>query len=174
MELIQTQIIASAQSSFVFTNIPQTFDDLLVKFSLRAATGTGHYLDVELDLNGESSRTWRGLYAITPTPDSNSGNFNIAAAMNGNTTNINTFSNGEIYLPNYRSTSVKSISSDYVAENNSTTQFNVSIGANVITNGAAVSQITLRDGFGTANFATNSSVSLYGITRGSFGGVIVS
>jgi hypothetical protein len=173
MTLIETKTLGSAQAQIVFTAIPQTFDDLVVKLSLRAATGTGHYLDIEMDFNGESARAYRSLYAIGTTAASGFGSFNIVAGANGNGSTANTFSNAEVYVPNYTSTAIKSLSCDGVAENNSS-QYFVAIAANSITNSTAVTEITLRDAFGSINFATGSSVSLYGIKKGSSGGVVVS
>jgi hypothetical protein len=163
MKLIATQTLDSAQPSITFGNIPQNFTDLFINLSLRANSGTTHYLDVELDFNNETASQWRGLYATGTTPGTNSGSFNIAAGMNGNITTANTFSNCQIYVPNYSSTGLKSISSDFMAENNSSTEFLLSVAANAITNSASVTQITIRDAFGSANFAAGSTASLYGI-----------
>jgi hypothetical protein len=174
MTLIETKTLGSAQAQIVFTAIPQTFDDLVVKLSLRAATGTGHYLDVEMDFNGESARAYRSLYTVGTTAASGFGSFNIVAGANGNGSTTNTFSNAEVYVPNYTSTAIKSLSCDGVAENNSSTQYFLAIAANSITNSTAVTEITLRDAFGSVNFATGSSVSLYGIKKGTDGIVVVS
>jgi hypothetical protein len=174
MTLIETKTLSSAQAQIVFTAVPQTFDDLVVKLSLRAATGTGHYLDVEMDFNGESARAYRGLYSISLTPASGQGSFNIVAGANGNGSTANTFSNAEVYVANYTSTAVKSLSCDGAAANNSGSQFFLALAANSITNSTAVTEITIRDAFGSVNFATGSSVSLYGIKKGTDGIVVVS
>jgi hypothetical protein len=174
MKLIESKTLGSAQAQIQFTSIPQTYDDLLVKLSLRANSGTGHYLDIEVDFNGESARAWRGLYALGSSPASGTGSFNIVAGANGNGSTANTFSNAEFYVPNYKSTAVKCISSDGVAENNSGSLWFLAIAANSITNSTAVTEITLRDAFGSVSFAAGSMVSLYGITKGSDGIVTTS
>jgi hypothetical protein len=169
MRLIETKTLTSAQTSIEFINIPQIFDDLFIKLSLRAATGTSYYLDVGVFVNNQTSTAWRGLYAVNTSPATNAGNFNISSVMNGITTTSNTFSNSEIYIPSYRSTGTKLIISDSVAENNSSTQYVLNLSVNSIVNSAAITQITIQDAFGSASFDTNSSVSLYGITKGSDG-----
>ena len=87
----------------------------------------------------------------------------------------NTFSSGAMYVPNYRSGTSKSVSIDSVSESNATGTFDwwVNIGANLWADNAAITKITITPS-GGHNFVQHSSASLYGITAGSSGGVVVS
>jgi hypothetical protein len=162
--------ISSPQSSIVFSNIPQLYDDLVIKASLKDS-GSNPYADIDITLNGESSRSWRSLYYVPSSVASNqSGSFNIV----GNSSGVMAFSNMEIYIPNYKSTQQKSISSENVVPNNSASQYLMSISSNLITNSMAINSITLFHTFATFNFVQYSSATLYGITKGSSGGVTVS
>jgi hypothetical protein len=173
MQVIQHQELASSQASITFSSIPQTYTDLLLVCSLRVASGTSYYWDLDLNFKGESARAWRGLYALNTSPASSSStSFNIVGGANGNNSTASTFNNTSIYIPNYTSTGVKSISSDSVAENNSSSEFFLQINANTITNSAAVDTVTLA--VSGNSFAQYSSATLYGILAGSSGGVTVS
>lgn len=165
--LIGKQTVGAAgTTSVVFSNIPQTYTDLLVKMSART-NDAGNYNDVDMDFNGESSRQWRGLYAVTTSAaSSTSTGFNIIGPANGAGSTASTFSNSETYIPNYTSTGVKSLSSDGVAENNSSSNWNTSFAANTITNSAAVTSITITP-FSGNSFQQYSTFYLYGISNSS-------
>jgi hypothetical protein len=162
-EAIATVTVGSGgTSSITFSSIPQTYTDLLIKLSSRTGEAA-IYTDTDITFNSESARQWRGLYAVTTTPGtSSSTGFNIIGPSTGANSTASTFSNVEIYIPNYTSTAVKSLSSDGVSENNSSSNFNVSFAANTITNGAAVTQITLVP-FSSQSFVQYSTATLYGI-----------
>jgi len=180
MKLIESKTLATAAAQIEFTSIPQTYTDLVLKYSLRSSARTSpaseYYEDIDITFNGESARTFRGLYAINTTPASGSlTTFNIVGFSNGYASTSNTFSNGEIYIPNYTTTGVKSLSNDAIAENNSGSQFSLTIAANTITNSAAVTTITIFMPFSAgSNFVSGSMISLYGILKGSDGIVTTS
>lgn len=165
--LIGKQTVGAAgTTSVVFSNIPQTYTDLLVKMSART-NDAGNYNDVDMDFNGESSRQWRGLYAVTTSAASSSStSFNIIGPANGAGSTASTFSNSETYIPNYTSTGVKSLSSDGVAENVSSSNWNTSFAANTITNSAAVTSITITP-FSGNSFQQYSTFYLYGVSNSS-------
>ena len=73
-----------------------------------------------------------------------------------------TFTNSEIYIPNYAGSSNKSISTDSVTENNATQAY-ASLVANLWSNTAAITSITLFGG--TGNFAEHSTAYLYGVSN---------
>lgn len=167
IELIaQERVQSSSQNDIVFSNIPQDKTDLLLLCSLRTSTGN-YYADIDIDFNGESAKQWRGFYAISNSPSSNSltNNINIIGPAAGPNVTANGFSLLELYIPNYTSSNVKVLNSNGVAPNFSTTQYNLSYAANSITNSAAVSTITLY----RAALLFGSTVYLYGITAGSDG-----
>jgi hypothetical protein len=172
--IAHTEVGASGVSQIQFQNISQNYDDLVIKLSLRT-NSSNFYEDIDMTFNGESARAWRSLYYVpTSVASSNSTSFNIVAQAPGTSATSSTFNNAEIYIPNYKSTAVKSMSSDSVLESNSSTNYALLIAANTITNGTAVNEITLFCAFNAFNFVQYSSATLYGITKGSSGGVTVS
>jgi hypothetical protein len=74
----------------------------------------------------------------------------------------NTFSNGAVYIPNYAGSAHKSVSWDYVTENNSTTADQMIL-AGVWADTAAITSITLALPSGV--FTQHSTASLYTITK---------
>ena len=153
---------AGGASTITFSSIPGTYTDLLIKCGLRT-NESAIYTDIDITFNSESARQWRGLYAVTTSAGSStSTGFNIAATAVAANSTASTFSNCDIYIPNYTSTAVKNISGEGAAENNSTTNFNINISANTITNGAAITSIDLVP-FGGNSFVQYSTAYLYGI-----------
>ena len=158
---------AAGASSVSFTGIPQTgYTDLVVKASLRntAASTLVYY-----SFNGNaSSRTARLLYgdgsaAGSVTYDNTDPRVMI---MPESGYTANTFSNGEMYIPNYTGSANKSWSSDSVQENNATLAYQFLM-AGLWSNTAAINAISIgsvidSDG-ATVNFAQHSTAHLYGI-----------
>lgn len=168
------EVPAGGQSSIVFNNVPQLYDDLVIKASLRT-TSTNIYDDLDITFNGETARTWRGFYYVPSSVATNgSSAFNIVAQTPGGVLAESVFNNMELYIADYKSTGVKIISSEGVVPNASSSQYMMVINSNSVTNSAAVETITLSHAFGTYTFVQYSSATLYGITKGSSGGVTVS
>jgi hypothetical protein len=151
-------------ASIDFTSIPSTFTDLCVKLSLRAST-----LDVNKDcyitLNGSTS-SFSGRYLQGNSTAA--GSFTLARYIGnvpdaGATTS--TFSNGEIYIPNYAGSSNKSFSIDTVQENNSSTTGTalVQFIAGLWSNTAAITSLSVAPSAGT--FVQYSTATLYGIKK---------
>jgi hypothetical protein len=73
----------------------------------------------------------------------------------------NTFSNADIYIPNYTSSNAKSVSVDGVTENNAT-EASATLTAGLSTDTAAITSITVI-ALSSGTIATNSTFTLYGI-----------
>lgn len=158
-ELIASTTLGSSAASIDFTSIPSTFQNLILKYSIRSATGGVGY--VKLTLNGStSSFSGKGLEG-NGTGVSLSGTGNFAGVFCGSTDTANTFSNGEIYFPNYASSSYKSFSSDSATETNATESY-LELIAGLWSNTAAITSISLNLST-SANIAQYSSAYLYGI-----------
>jgi hypothetical protein len=171
--LIAHQELASTQSAIIFSSIPATFTDLLVVASLRA-NGTLAFVDGQLRFNGSTSGySFRNLYGTGSSAASGSGttesHFFDTNAGRGSS---NTFASVQIYIPNYRTSNNKSFSSDSVEEANGTSAFQ-GIHAGLWSDSAAINSIGLYDSNGNS-WVQFSSATLYGITAGSSGGVVVS
>ena len=179
MQVIQHQELASAQASITFTSIPSTFTDLYLVLSGRNST-TSDEIFVRFNSDSGSNYSWRRLQGTgaAALSDSSAGYggvyltgfyFTYPATISSFT--ANTFGSGNLYIPNYASSSAKSISSDAVNENNATTA-RQAITAGLWSGTAAISNISIDAVSG--NFVQYSSATLYGITKGSDGIVTVS
>jgi hypothetical protein len=156
------EVGSGGASSMIFSSIPQGYTDLKITFSARSeGTSTTAAL---LRLNGSSANgsnrglEGNGVTAITYVDSSQSYAGNIVP---GNYT-VNTFCNNEIYIPNYTSSNYKSSSVDTVTENVATIYALQNIQANLWSNTAAVTSISLIPN-GTNNFAQYTIATLYGI-----------
>lgn len=163
-------VTASTAAAIEFTSIPATYTDLMIKLSTRTtqsgvysagyisfndATGTNMYKD--RDLYGEGSGT----------PGSgNSTNNDYTSRISWTTANsatASTFGSSEVYVPNYASSTAKSISADTVSENNATAAI-AALGAGLFDNTNAITSFKIIPPTGT-NFLQHSSATLYGILK---------
>ena len=177
MQVIQHQELGSAQASIEFTSIPQTFTDLVIVTSFRTTATDAADSYIQFNTDTGSNYSFRRLYGEgsgSGQSDSVSGAATAGRVSRvvGNSYTSNTFSNDTIYIPNYKASTAKSISIDTVEENNATRSYQM-IYATAWTGTAAITSLKLQV-LGGVNFAQYSSATLYGITAGSSGGVVVS
>ena len=151
-------------SSIQFNNIPQIYTDLVIKTSVRTSySGVSDALKVSFN-GGTSNLSSRRLYGTGASAASTSSSTDSFADSGvGNTATSNTFSNGEIYIPNYTSSNYKSSSSDGVSENNATST-TVQMSANLWSNTAPITSISLTSE-GNGTIQQYSSATLYGIRK---------
>jgi len=152
---------AGGQSSISFTSIPSTFTDLVAVYSLRDSTGAGVYNDINITVNSQTAAAGRVLYTINGTSAASYSPTSVTVADNANASTANTFSNIQVYIPNYLSTGVKSASAEVAIENNAA-GCNLQLDAFTITNGAAITTLTIT---ALANFVQYSTATLYGISK---------
>ena len=163
--LEQITVGAAGASSVTFNSIPQTgYTDLVVKVSGRSTytSGTSALL---IAVNGLSS-VYSSRYLIGTGAAATSGTLaQYVGELDVATNTASTFSNHEIYLPNYASTSLtaKSYSVDSVTENNATTAYANLIAGLITTGASGISSITFTQS-AAANFAQYSTFSLYGVS----------
>jgi len=149
-------------ASIDFINIPQTYTDLIVKFSLRDSSNTGDVWDwLDLTFNSNTSNySARMVYGTGSATGSVSSTSQIRYAYYvASTSTASTFGNGEIYIPNYTGSNYKSISSDTVSENNATAAI-ATLQAGLWSNSSAINSISLKARIG---FAQYSTAHLYGV-----------
>ena len=168
MERIQTVTVGSGgAASIEFTNIPTTYDDLVIKVSARSTGGfVGNVVDSVIayfntDTSSTTNYTMRTLLGSGASASSDTTKRGGFVSGSGATTS--TFGNTEFYIPNYRSNANKSLSVDGVSENNATTAY-AGLQAVLWSNTAAITAITLKME-SASNFVQHSTASLYGITR---------
>jgi hypothetical protein len=161
---------SGGQAAIDFTAIPATFTDLVIKISARCDSTSGFPETVNLRFNGSSASeySWRGLFSVTGTPGSNSDTSATlirAGSVPSVAQTANTFSNTEIYIPNYLSSTNKSVSIDATSETNGSTNFTYSLimNAGVRNITAAITSINLT--LSAGNFVQHSTAYLYGVSN---------
>jgi hypothetical protein len=159
--LIQTQTVgAGGVASIDFTSIPQIYTDLLIVFSIRSTqtVGAGY---VTIKMNGVNTNlSSRFLYGNGSGQGSASSPSDYLGDIVGASATSNTFSNNQIYIPNYAGTTNKSFSSDSVTENNATGANQV-INAGLWAQTTAINAVSIVSTSGT--FVQYSTATLYGI-----------
>lgn len=173
--LIETKVVGTATNTLEFTGIPQSYTDLCILLSVRTSINDNiGYATIRVN-NSTSNWTSRWLQGNSSATVSASSSSAPDFFGSGNSTTANTFGNGMIYIPNYTAATNKSLSIDFVSENNSGAAFAAMqrIVAALWSDTTAISSFQLIADTGT-NLAVNTSVSIYGITKGSSGGVTVS
>jgi len=161
---------AAGASSVTFSGIPQTgYTDLVVKLSARQSSTSG-VMNIQFNGDTGSNYSYRtafgnGSSALSQSvsgttsigPGSNAGNVNWSA------TTSNTFSNFEIYIPNYAGSNFKSASIDSVVENNATVGYQL-LEAALWSSTAAITTVSFLP-FGSETFVQGSTFYLYGVAK---------
>ena len=160
---IATVTVGSGGASTIdFTSIPATYTDLLIKISSRdgrSATGT----NIIINFNGSNTNlSYRRLTGNGTSAGSNSGTGGVVGYSVSATATTDTFSNLEIYIPNYTSANYKSCSSDAVNENNATSSF-MALVATLWSDTSAITSISLFPTVAATNFVQYTTATLYGI-----------
>ena len=157
-------------SYFEFTSIPATFDDLVVIASLRgnqSATTHGAVLQFNANSSNYSSRLLYGTGAAAGSGTNTTwdGGMEIGNCA-GNTATSSTFSNLEIYIPNYAGSTNKSVSVNHVTEHNGASLVGICAIAGLWRNTSAITSLKVYpySPHGTS-FLQYSSAYLYGITK---------
>jgi hypothetical protein len=172
MKLIETKTLGTAAASITFTSIPQTFTDLVVTLSTRS-TGVGSPPNpIGMAFNNGDNFSWRHLMGRGSSVTTTSGTGQYAGTAPNSNDTANTFGSIVIYIPNYTSNSAKSYSVDSITENNATSAY-AEIIAGLWNDTSAITQVFLYIG-NSLSMAVGTTVSLYGITKGSDGIVTTS
>ena len=170
LQPIYTQTVSgSSTSTITFNSIPQTFTDLKILISVRNNSGSARN-GLNYTFNGDTATNYSNTILIG-YDSSSVGSFRSSSQtasnesnMNGGGSTTNTFSNSEVYIPNYTGSNFKSIISDSTAENNSSSSYIIDMGAALWRSTSAISSISFTSGSG--NFVANSTITIYGITKG--------
>ena len=162
------EVPSGGVSELELLNIPQTYDDLFIVVSARtdnAATSDSLTIQINGSTADQTRRRLQGNGSTVSSPTT------LSFIVNGNTATANTFGNASLYIPNYRGNTNKSMSFDIVSENNATEAFQ-QITANLWSQTAAITDIEFVAVGST--ILQYSSATIWGITKGSSGGVTVS
>jgi hypothetical protein len=171
MTLISTTTVGAGGSSSVsFSAIPGTYTDLLLVVSGRA-TAAGNPSQQRIRFNGDTAANYTTRTLQGTGSSANSVTYTTTYYGGPNIVDssftANTFGNASIYISNYASAIAKTLSVDSVQENNSTTSYS-EISAGRWNNTAAITSIEIYN----YTFAQYSTLSLYGILKGSGGATV--
>ena len=173
---IQRVELTGTQAAIEFTSIPQTYDDLIIAYSLRSNRNAG--VDIgRITFNNNSSnysvRHFIGFGSGNGYTEGYSTSFVNFYGVCGATTAANTFGIAHFYIPNYRASQTKSTSGEWAFEDNNASAWQ-GMTAGIWANNTAISSIKVDVAEFGSSFLSGSSATLYGITKGSSNGVTVS
>ena len=169
-DLIASNTLVSDTATITFSSIPSTYDDLVIKGTVKA-TGTNYYIQGAKRFNSDSSGNYnRTALYIDGTPSSLEATSETLERFiipkPSSSTYTDSFSFFDLLITRYKSTSYKKF--------DRTTWTNLpndgSLGLTGIYTGAwagtstAISTVSLFDSLGTFSWATGSTFYLYGIT----------
>ncbi len=159
---------AGGQAAIEFTSIPATYTDLKLVLSgrtTRAAAGE----EILIRINGLTTGIYssRLLYALSSGAASalqSSATSGYGGTIPAATATANTFGSLEIYLPNYTSSNNKSFSYQSVLENNSSSAYDLWMGAFLVATSSAITSINVFPANG-GSYVQYSTAHLYGISN---------
>jgi hypothetical protein len=166
MTKLQTVYLSSgSQGTITFTNIPQNYTDLVVKASVRSTYASTYYDNMLLTFNGSSSGysfargigIGNGISIDGPFVSQSNIYVGEVPAV---TATASTFSNNDMYLPNYTGSTFKHISVDKTLENTTSTYI-IGMAVGLWANTSPITSINLA--LASGSFAQYSQVTLYGV-----------
>jgi hypothetical protein len=161
-KLAEVTVGSGGASSIDFNNIPQNYNDLIVKLSGRS-NAASLVAQAEIRFNSNASQIYsdkklRGNGTAASSASGNSNNsIHLILCPAANST-ASTFCNVEVYIPNYTSSNSKSVSIDSVGENNATEAYQWLV-AGIWPVSTTISSISLL----LADFVQYSTATLYGV-----------
>lgn len=168
-KLIASYTVGSGGTSSIdFTSIPNTYTDLRLVLSGRAAATGWTTSGLRLTVNGAGGTAYatKQLYNTAAggggSTSTSSAAYISGAVNNGSSSTSSTFSSTEFYFPNYTSSNAKLILIDSVSENNGSDTAQVFI-AGSYSGASAISSISIIDVNG--NFVQYTNAYLYGINN---------
>jgi hypothetical protein len=165
VKIASVTVGSGGASSIAFTSIPATFTDLCVLLSVRSATSFGSGSE---GLGLAINNTYSGYSTLTIFGNGSSATsyanptYRDIARTNSADQTANVFSNVSVYIPNYTSTTNKSVSTDGVAENNGTTAL-ATLSAFIQTVTVPITSLYFDNATSGGNYVQYSTATLYGI-----------
>jgi hypothetical protein len=160
---------AGGATNIEFTNIPQTYTDLVLKVSARDNRPTNIINYIEIFFNNSASTysqkdlSTNGSTVYSTGNDLGANKPYTYGTASGAT--ANTFGNSEIYIPNYTSSNAKSFSIDSITENNGT-EVRYALSAASWSGTSAITSIKLLTYSGGSQlFQQHTTATLYGIKK---------
>jgi hypothetical protein len=166
--LIDSEVLTGSQASVTFSAIPATFTDLVVRMSVRTDYSVVSFDNLKMNINSDTSSLYSGIVlrgngsSASSTNVTPLGDARLLTAADGANVTADTFSNNEIYIPNYLSTTSKPFNSFIVSEDDSSTA-HINTTAGLYRNSIAITSIAFISA-SASNFVSGSSFYLYGIS----------
>lgn len=165
---IATHTLSSPAGTFSFTNIPQTFQDLMIVATSREIVAAGNFSSFYLSSNLSTGNVYSqtllygdGASALSSRATAKS-YADLLGYMPGTSSTTGVFGSAIFHFLNYANTSTfKTYLGRTVSDVNGSGY--TTLGANLIANTGAITSINLS---GTNNLAAGSSATLYGIKAG--------
>jgi hypothetical protein len=157
---------SGGQATVTFSSIPSTYTDLCLKLSFRDSSANDRrilFVRFNGGTSGYTDKSIRSFNNSVASQTDNGGSNSIAVwdVPAANAT-VSTFSNIEIYIPNYAGSTNKSVSADGVGENNGVSGAIAGLTAGLSTLTSAITSIDL---FAQGNIVQHSTAYLYGIIK---------
>jgi len=160
---------AGGAASISFSSIPQTYTDLTLAISIRSGSSN----DVlYVRINGDTSATTTMILegnGASVTPNTSTTNTFVRFGTITSAASASSFSNGLAYFPNYTGSAQKTVSVDYVSENNGSTAYQTIVAGKFPVTAAITSILVTNTGGSLAEFST---AYLYGTLKGSGGATV--
>jgi hypothetical protein len=159
---------AAGATSVLFSGIPQTgYTDLVLKVCGRTNRNYGEdqfYVRFNLDTgNNYASRYIQGYDGATSSGSQSGTNTAPIGMISAAGSTANSFGNAELYIPNYTSSTYKSVSTDSVSSGNAS-PIGMRLDSFLWSNTAAINSIYLDAANGT-EWLVNSTFYLYGVAK---------
>lgn len=164
--LLETVELTQSTETITFDNIPQSgYTDLKFVMSLRATTSSGNdSFDLLVNFNGSSAnKSTVSLRGDGSGVNTNAIGDRLLRLVNPSDWTANTFSNVEMYVPNYTTSGNKTFLVNSVLENNATTSALILFGG-LWSSSAAITSMSFTPNGSGAKFSANSTISLYGVS----------
>jgi transcriptional regulator of nitric oxide reductase len=163
--LISSNVLSSSAASVTFSAIPNTYTDLVVRWSARSdRANVSDTMKLRINSDSGSNYSWTYLLGSGAVASSsiNSGlDYTSLGAADAATAASNTFANGELYIPNYLASTKKPLSTINAQEDNATNA-QLWVLASLWQGTAAITSLQLFLNIGP-NFVSGSSFYLYGV-----------
>jgi hypothetical protein len=170
VKIATVSVGAGGTATITFSSISSTYTDLCLKLSTRDnnAVPTDSYLNINFNSDtgaNYSSRVLTGTGSTTASSGFLAQNNGYIYQGDSAGATASTFSNIEVYIPNYTGNKAKSFSNDGVAESNVTTSTGsrfLALSAGLWSGTSAITRIDITPGFGGL-FVQYTTAILYGI-----------
>ena len=168
--IARAELTGNGSQTIQVSSIPNTFDDLLIRFNIRSHRPSGlDPLYLRLNSNFAGNYQYKIVYSwntgdVRKAFDA-AGNQIFMAWLPARYATANTFGQGTIRIPNYALLEEKMIGAESFFETASTNEVTTSmISGNWISD--AISTVSVHSG-GSEGFARYSTLDVFGITRNS-------